>query len=165
MGCGCFLWVLVAAAWGIIALIFPKLPGYDEAMERGDVVPGKVLRVETVDNVTINDKHPRRVIYSYGDGQEGSMTMALDESASEGQALKVRVMGEQAYPEDIRPLAKPSWLKFVLIGGALLGTLFIALGVIRLLIIGGVLFTAGRSLGKGNQAPPPPPPPPPAPQT
>lgn len=64
MGCGCFLWLAVLVGWGFCFLIFPKLPGYDDAMKRGEQVPGKVLRVETVDNVKINGKHPRRVVYS-----------------------------------------------------------------------------------------------------
>ena len=50
------------------------------------------------DNVTINDKHPRRVVFSYGDGQEGSMTMALDEPVV-SLTLKVNSI-PSALPED-----------------------------------------------------------------
>jgi hypothetical protein len=158
VGCGFFLWVIVLAAWGITALIFPKMPGYKEAMERGDVVDGKVLRIETVENVRINERHPRRVIYRYGE-EQGEMTMAMSESAKDGQAIKVRVLDGQAYPEDIRPLASPSWLKFVFIGGIVLGAIMIGLGILKLLIIGGVLFAAGRELMKKKSTPPSRPPP------
>ena len=158
IGCGCFLWVLVLVTWGITSLIFPKMPGYKEAMERGQVVDGEVLRIETVENVTINERHPRRVIYRYGE-EEGTMTMALSETAKSGQAIKVRVLDGQAYPEDIRPLASPSWLKFVFIGVIALGALMIGLGILKLLIIGGVLFAAGRELLKKKNTPPSLPPP------
>ncbi|BCX47969.1 hypothetical protein HAHE_18770 [Haloferula helveola] len=162
LGCGCFLMLFVLAGWGFTFLIFPKIPDYDEAMRDGERVPGTVVRIETVENVTINNKHPRKVVYRYGEDQEGTMTMALDESAKEGQTVQVRVLGQYAYPEGIRPLAQPGWLKVVLIGGALLAVLFIGFGILRLLVIGGALFAAGRGLAKRqdpNQPPPPPPPP------
>lgn len=158
VGCGCFLWVFVLVGWGFTVLIFPKMPGYKEAMERGEVVDGKVLRIETVENVTLNERHPRRIIYSYGE-EEGAMTMAMSESAKDGQAIKVRVLDGQAYPEGIRPLASPSWLKFVFIGGIVLGAIMIGVGILKLLIIGGVLFAAGRELMKKKSTPPPLPPP------
>lgn len=95
-------------------------------------------------------------------GQKGSMTMAMNESVKEGKEIKVRVLGEHAYPEDIRPLAKPPWLKFILIGLAFFGNLLIAGGVFRLLLIGGVLagtfFVARKSMAKENETPPPLPP-------
>lgn len=152
------MWIVVAVIWGICALIFPKLPSYDETMASGEVVAGKVLRVETVENITINDKHPKRVVYQYGEETEASMLMALSQSAKKGQALKIRVLDGQAYPEGIRPLAKPKWLKFVLIGGVILGCILMGLGILRLLIIGGVLFAAGKALTKQDTPPPPPPP-------
>ncbi|MCH7228163.1 hypothetical protein [Haloferula sp. A504] len=159
-GCGCFLLVFVLIAWGISALIFPKLPGYDETMEQGEAVPGKVIRVETVENVTINDRHPRRVIFGYGDGQEGSMMLAMDETAMEGQELSIRVMGDQAYPEGLDPFKRPSWLNPLLVAGIIVASLFLLFGILRLLVIGGVLFAAGRSIMKKNDPSPPPPPPP-----
>ncbi|NNM30476.1 MAG: hypothetical protein HKO57_13220, partial [Akkermansiaceae bacterium] len=75
-GCGCFLWIGVFVCWGFLMVIFPKLPDYEETMAQGRVVPGKVLRIETVENVTINDRHPRRVVFRYGEEQEGYMTLA-----------------------------------------------------------------------------------------
>lgn len=166
LGGGCALWIVVLAIWGICALIFPKLPGYDETLERGEQVSGEVVRVENVENMTINGRNPRRVFYRYGDGREASMIMALDQRAAAGEKLKVRLLGDQAYPEGIRPLAKPGWLNAVLILGAVFGTLLVVAGVLRLLVIGGVLFAAGRSMLKKDDSPPPedsPPPPPPGP--
>lgn len=159
-GCGCFLLVVVLVAWGISALIFPKLPGYDKTMEQGEVIPGKVLRVETIENITINDRHPRDVHFEYGDQQEGSMRLAMDEKATQGQSLNVRVLGDQAYPEGLRPFRKPKWLNLLLTGGVVVASLFLVFGLLRLLVIGGVLFAAGRSMMKKDEAPPPPPPPP-----
>ncbi len=89
------------------------------------------------------------------------MTMALDESATLGQAIQIRVLDGNAYPEGIRPLVRPAWLKYALIGGAVLGSIMIGLGILRLLLIGGVLFAAGRAATKQKTPPPPPPPAPP----
>lgn len=162
-GCGCFLLIFAAVGWGICLLMFPKMPDYDKTMERGTQVPGKVLRLETVENVEINGKNPRNVIYRYGDGKEGSMRIAMGETASQGQEIQVRVLGEHAYPEGIEPFMRPWWVTALLIGMAVLGSLSLIWGVVKLLLIGGVLATAGGALlkKKGNQAPPPPPPPPP----
>ena len=95
-GCGCFLLIIAIAAWGFSLAIFPKLPDYDKAMEEGTLVPGKVLRVEKIENIKINGKRPRKVIFSYGDGQEGSMMMGMKASAKKGQEIQVRVLGARA---------------------------------------------------------------------
>jgi hypothetical protein len=154
--------------WGICALILPKLPDFKETLEQGKVVDGVVVSVAPVENITINERHPRRVSFRYGDGQEGSMILAMSQNATEGQAVKVRVLGEHAYPEDLKPLAKPWWLNLVLIAAAAFATLFLGFGVLRLLLVGGALFAGGRALMKKNQeskspgnSPPPPPPIPP----
>lgn len=162
-GCGCLLLVMALFGWGFCFLIFPKMPGYDAAMEDGDTVPGKVVRIETVENVTINDEHPKRVVFSYGEDKEGSMMMAMKESASEGQSVQIKVLGENAYPQDIEPFAKPSWLNYLLIGATALGLLFLVWGVLRLLLIGGILISAAKKAKDQGGGEPPPPPPPPAP--
>lgn len=160
LGCGCFLMIFVLFGWGFSILIFPKLPDYEETLERGDVVPGEVLRVETVENITINGRHPRRVVYRYGEGEgrEASLLLAMDQSAKSGQPLDVRVLGENAYPEGLRPFAKPKWLQWGLIGVSCFAGLLITTGILRLLLIGGVLIAVGRSLLKKEPTPPSPPP-------
>lgn len=164
MGCGCLLWIMVLLGWGMSLLIFPKLPNYEEAMIRGEIIEGEVLRTEVVENVTINDKNPVKVLFRYGE-EEGEMTMALGETAEAGQAIKVRVLNGHAYPEDIEALIQPGWLKTAFVSAFLFGSVLIGLGVLRLLVLGGVIFAAGRSILKKDHSPPPPPgpdvPPPP----
>ena len=163
-GCGCFLLVGVLVVWGICYALFPKLPRYGEVMERGEPVSGEVTRVETIENVTLNGKKPQRVVYSYGDGKTGSMMMALGESASEGNSIEVRVLGDYAYPEGIDPLIRPRWLNYGLLFFAAVGLMSFVAGLLRLLLMGGALVVAGKLLtkgkGGGSQTPPPPPPPP-----
>lgn len=164
LGGGIFLCIAVVFGWWISGVIFPKLPDYEETMEQGQVMKGEVLRTEPVDNVTINGRNPVKVFFRYGE-EEAEMTMALGERAKKGQALKVRVLNGHAYPEEIEALVRPGWLKYTFIAAFLLGGIMIGFGLLRLLVIGGVLFAAGRSMLKKDDSPPPPPgpdvPPPP----
>jgi hypothetical protein len=48
LGGGCLLWLVALAIWGISALIFPKLPGYDDTLANGERVQGQVVRVAAV---------------------------------------------------------------------------------------------------------------------
>lgn len=143
---GCALWFFALIFGGIFYLVFPKAPGYDDTMERGDIVPGEVVRVETMSNTRINGRNPQRVVFRFGDGREASMVMAMDQAAAEGQALQVRVLDDHAYPEGIRPLVMPLVVKLIPVGAALLGTLLLVFGIIRLLVLGGILFAAGRAV-------------------
>lgn len=152
IGGGCFLFIFALAGWGICALIFPKLPDYSKVMEEGEIVPGEVIRVEKVDNVTINGGNPKKVFYSYGDGKEASMMLAMRESTSAGKKIEVRVLGENAYPVDLRPLAKPRWVNYAVIGLAIFATFLIAIGILRLLLVGGVLVAAGHALLKDKKS-------------
>ena len=178
-GCGCFTLLFVLAAWGFCWIICPKLPDYKEVMKNGEVVDGKIIRITEVQNVTINEKHPREITYAYGEDQEATMRIAMRERVKSGADVRVRVLGDLAYPEDIRPFAMPGWLKVVLIVIALFGLGTMVWGILRLLVIGGVLFAAGREAFRGKRngqviqpgtpAPPAPPgsdtPPPPPPPT
>jgi len=157
LGSGCFLIIFAAAFWGIGLLIYPKLPDYDEVMEKGQVVPGEVIKVETIKNVTINDKNPRKVHFRYGDGKKSSMTLAFGEKASPEKAIKVRVLGDLAYPEDLKPLTRPGWVKLLIIGLIVLGSLLFLGGFLRLLLMGGALVVAGHTFFKErrNKQPPP----------
>ncbi len=157
LGGGCFLLVFVGIAWGICAMIFPKLPDYDKVMKEGEVTTGEVVRVETVSNVKINGKSPRRVHFSYGGGEKNSMTLAMGENTSKGKKINVRVLGDNAYPEGLRPLAQPRWLKFAFIGGIIFASILLVSGIIRLLLIGGVLFATGHALLKDKNSEKPPP--------
>ena len=166
---GCSLWVIVLVVWGICAFALPKLPDYEKTLEQGKVVDGVVTSVTPVKNIRINKRHPNQVSFRYGDGQEDSLILAMDQNARKGQAVKVRVLGQHAYPEDLKPLAKPRWLNYALIGAAVFATLLLGFGILRLLLVGGALFAGGWALIKNlgdsrshrNSPPPPPPPAPP----
>ena len=159
------LWLVVLAGWGFFYLVFPKVPGYEETMKHGEPVPGKIVRIEEVQNIKINSRHPRRVWFEYGDGKQGNMMIAMKAKVREDRQILVRVLGEQAYPEGIQPLTKPSWLKFVFGAGIVLGGLMIASGVFRLVLLGGLvgggLLAAKKVIDDKKQPPPPPPPAPP----
>lgn len=173
LGGGCALWLAAIVGWAISAAIFPKLPDYEKTLEKGELQEGTVLRVENVENISINDRHPKRVHFEYGDDRQGSMILAMKERASKGQEIKVRVLGDQAYPVGLDPLAKPGWVNLALLAALVIGSLLLVFGILRLAVIGGALFAGGRALLKqhgssGNSSGPPPPPgpfpPPPPPQ-
>lgn len=163
IGSGCALWIVAAVGFGITALVFPKLPDYKKTLEHGEVVEGKVLRVEEVDNITVNGRHPKRIVFSYGDGGEATLMLAMGERAKKDQPLKVRVLGDRAYPEGIDLFAKPRWLNLALFAAAGLGSVMVAFGVLRLAAIGGLLFAGAKALAKDRSETPPPPPPSPPP--
>ena len=151
IGGGLSLIIIAIAGWFLCNLIFPKLPDYKEAMSRGELVEGRITKVEEVSNITINKRHPKRVTYPYQEAKEGSMVLAMDQKASEGASVTLRVLGENAYPKDLKPLAKPSWLSTALIGAGILGLFLIVKGILRLLVIGGALAVGLHAL-LGNKS-------------
>lgn len=132
--------VVAVVLGGIFWVIFPRLPDYDRTLASGTTHRGEITSVEEATSIKVNGRHPKRIKFRFAGEREGEMLLAMDESATVGQAVTVRELEGHAYPEGLDPLRMPKLMTLLPIALGGFGAVLLVFGFLRLLLAGGLLL-------------------------